>query len=130
MAPVRSDEANQGSVGVGSSRSSVEPAGYASDRVARSMGYANMPVNALLPLGAPTRRNHTELLGSIDNLLGGQYHGGALAAAAPETAGSASVYSPANGRRPSVENALTGVGSRFDGPNSSSQGSSGSAERQ
>ncbi|KAI1210233.1 uncharacterized protein F4807DRAFT_73545 [Annulohypoxylon truncatum] len=128
MAPARSDEAAQGSVGTGSNQALVEPAKYASNRVTRWTHDTAAPVRvtmALLPFsqpGVPSRRDHTELLHSIDNLFGD--------AVASTTTGSGSGHNDSSDERSSIEEMLRGIGGRFDRAQSSSGGSSATAGRQ
>ncbi|KAI0886820.1 uncharacterized protein GGS22DRAFT_118155 [Annulohypoxylon maeteangense] len=135
MAPARSDQATQGSVGVASSRPQAEPNESTETRVVSSVCGVDMPVNvtlALLPSQSsePAPRDHTELLSSIDNLFGQRHDHGSVATAPAATRSSSTSSRPTNGRRPSLENALRGVGTRFDGAQPSSVGSSASMGRQ
>ncbi|KAI0892398.1 hypothetical protein F4806DRAFT_500083 [Annulohypoxylon nitens] len=141
MAPAQSreqsTETHQGSVGSGSNSQLVEPAEYASYRVARFVGDADAPVNATLAMralsqsGAPSRSGYAQLLSSIDNLFGGQHQGGATAPQTPEATGSIPMgSSPGNGQHLSGETAPRGVGSRSGNIRSTSAGSSATAGRQ
>ncbi|XDG05398.1 hypothetical protein ABKA04_005013 [Annulohypoxylon sp. FPYF3050] len=137
MASGQSKEAQQGSVRRGSNSQSVEPAGYASYRVARFFGDADASISATLAerafsqSGAPSQRNHTQLLSSIDNLFGGQHQGGGSAATASAAAVSIPMgSSPGNGQQLSGETTPRGVGSQSGNVRSTSAGSSATAGRQ
>ncbi|KAI1443165.1 hypothetical protein F5Y02DRAFT_429076 [Annulohypoxylon stygium] len=137
MASGHSKEARQGSVGTGSNSQSVEPAEYTSYRVARFVSDADAPVNATLAMralsqsGAPPQRDHTQLLGSIGNLFGGQHQGSGTAATASAAAGSIPMGSgPVNGQQLSGETTPRGVGSQSGNIRSTSAGSSARAGRQ
>ncbi|KAI2471554.1 hypothetical protein F4781DRAFT_102133 [Annulohypoxylon bovei var. microspora] len=136
MVPTRSNEAIQGSVEAESSPQLAEPAGYANTRVACSNRDAARPVNVTLASlafshsGASPRRDHTELLSSIDNLFGEQHHTNESATEAPKATRAVVAHKALASGRLSPETALRGVGSRFDGTRSTAEGSSAGTGRQ
>ncbi|KAI1377969.1 hypothetical protein F4677DRAFT_31695 [Hypoxylon crocopeplum] len=127
MATDRSNAAVQGSAGTESDlRPSVNPASANTGVV----DYANdptAPVNVTLALMPSSqsdvlrRRDHTELLGSIDNLFGRQHQpNGSAAAAAAAAAATSAVDRREDANRHSVglPDSLRGVGAQFDGSGS------------
>ncbi|KAI1399001.1 hypothetical protein F4819DRAFT_488995 [Hypoxylon fuscum] len=82
MTTPRSNEAVQGSSKAGPELSLPEVPGHTNARVLRYIQNTSEPVNVTLALAPPSQlsiprqRSHTELLGSIDRLFGGQHQAG------------------------------------------------------
>ncbi|KAI1139158.1 hypothetical protein F5Y05DRAFT_412258 [Hypoxylon sp. FL0543] len=128
MATIRSDEAVHGSVGarheprpaVTPNRAGVQATAYTQD--------PTVPVNVVLALPstlqpAARRRDHRELLDSIDNLFGGQRHpAGSSAAAATATTTTTTGMGVVRSGSASMDVALRGVGARFGVTQSTSAG--------
>ncbi|KAI0838367.1 hypothetical protein F5Y06DRAFT_296442 [Hypoxylon sp. FL0890] len=128
MATTCSNEAVQGSVGAGSEPQPAAAPAHAGVHAPNYTQDSAAPVNVILasPLTSQsvTYRDHGELLGSIDNLFGGQHQTTGPAAAAPPTTGTGVVQSGSENGPSSIDIALRGVGAHFGMTQSTSAGRS------
>ncbi|KAI1080405.1 hypothetical protein F5B20DRAFT_111941 [Whalleya microplaca] len=121
MASARSDEAEQGSSGAVTNNPAPSP-GLAQARVQGFLQDVSTSVNAMISVqespqpGVGRRRDHSELLRSLDTVLASQNQGGAASPAQPASIGTTFVADGVNQQRSvNIAHTIRGVGARFGG---------------